>query len=1201
MNEHFDAVVVGSGFGGSVMSHTLTEAGLRVCLLERGAAYPPGRFPRSPADTARNFWDPSEKLYGLFDVWSFRSSEAIVASGLGGGSLIYANVLMRRPPEWFDENRSKGAWPLSYADLEPHYDAVEAVLQPQAFPTTPEYRALPKVAAFREAAQRAGLQPVATPLGVAFANEGEPPRPGAPLRETVANLHGAHRSTCRLCGECDIGCNSGSKHTLDLNYLSLARKNGLDIRVMAEVRALRPRSPEGRHFEYEVDYVLHRPDEGAANGPHTIQCRYLILCAGTLGTTYLMLRNRSSFPRMGRALGTRYSANGDLLSFALDCAYSTKGHARPRVLSASSGPVITSTFRSSSASGAAYQVQDAGYPEFAGWLAEWADVRRTIPRVLRFAWNRVVDRVSGEPVSEFDGEVSRLLGPARRSSTSLPLLGMGFDVADGVFRLRRRRRTGKTYLDVDWNPRGSRRHFRALTKGCRRIAEELGGAFVENPLTRSFGRIVTVHPLGGCPMGDDPANSVVDSFGAVHGYPGMYIADGSVMPGPVGVNPSLTIAAFARRAALEVLRRARSPDAAAQPALAAEAAAMPAEKAALSFEETMRGYVARGQWDFRSGYENGKTGRSEIVLALRVIIDDLDRFLASEEHRASVAGRVSSDLYGNDRKIDSGSLDILRTSAGDLNRKLFVYRLHLRAEDGNEITLAGYKDVHDDIGFDLWRDTTTLNLNVLSGHVEEGDDAGADILAAGQVRLSPGAFVKELVSLKARRRGGGSEAGTVLRFVDFFLRSLWDVYGLSFTRRPVVGRRDREITLHTTEGVERASCTTHPFLTDDRIDLSLLRFHRRPCEDVVMIVHGLTTSSDMFIMPEHTNVVSYLLDHGFTDVWTLDCRMSNRFPYNLARHRYTLDDVALFDFPAALRTIREAVGERARVHVIAHCLGALAFSMSLFGRASTGVSSLVVNSVSLTPMVPDWSLFKGIVAPFLAEYVLNFAYLDPRWSETPGWTLGKLFAKGVSVFHPECDEPACHMLSLMYGTGWPALFRHGNLAEVTHRRSGDLYGPTSLHYHRHVRRMVLSDNTAVKYDRDEPRHRRLPDNYLQNAADVATPILFVTGQDNRVFRESNIECFRRLEKIVPGRHELRVIPGYGHQDIFMGKRSAEDVFPHIVRFLRKHAAEPMATLEEGRGVAGSGGEGPGSGSGTGAGDSEGVLASRRGFEPLYRP
>jgi cholesterol oxidase len=93
---HFDAIVVGSGFGGSVVAYRLADAGLRVCLLERGRAYPPGSFPRSPHGMHENFWDPSEGLYGLYDFWSFHRIHALVASGLGGGSLIYANVLMRK-------------------------------------------------------------------------------------------------------------------------------------------------------------------------------------------------------------------------------------------------------------------------------------------------------------------------------------------------------------------------------------------------------------------------------------------------------------------------------------------------------------------------------------------------------------------------------------------------------------------------------------------------------------------------------------------------------------------------------------------------------------------------------------------------------------------------------------------------------------------------------------------------------------------------------------------------------------------------------------------------------------------------------------------------------------------------------------------------------------------------------------------------
>ena len=124
----------------------------------------------------------------------------------------------------------------------------------------------------------------------------------------------------------------------------------------------------------------------------------------------------------------------------------------------------------------------------------------------------------------------------------------------------------------------------------------------------------------------------------------------------------------------------------------------------------------------------------------------------------------------------------------------------------------------------------------------------------------------------------------------------------------------REIPLYTLEGVTGAEITTHYFSTEDGLGLSMLRFNRDPgneARESVMIVHGLTTSTDMFIMPEHYNLVSYLLDNGYTDVWCLDMRMSNRHSYNLFPHRYSFDDIALYDYPPAIRIIREHIGDAA--------------------------------------------------------------------------------------------------------------------------------------------------------------------------------------------------------------------------------------------------------------------------------------------------
>jgi cholesterol oxidase len=371
---------------------------------------------------------------------------------------------------------------------------------------------------------------------------------------------------------------------------------------------------------------------------------------------------------------------------------------------------------------------------------------------------------------------------------------------------------------------------------------------------------------------------------------------------------------------------------------------------------------------------------------------------------------------------------------------------------------------------------------------------------------------------------------------------------------------EREIPLFTLEGVKGAEVTTHHFSTEDGLGLSMLRFCTAPSDNAVLIIHGLTTSTDMFIMPEHYNLVQYLLDNGFTDVWCLDFRMSNRHSYNLFPHRYTLDDIALFDFPPAIDIIRQHIGD-ARLHVICHCLGAAAFTMSLFGKAVDGIASCIANSVALTPRVPTWSRIKGTVMPAMVEWVFGFPYVSPLWSAQPGITRGKLFAKAITAFHHECDVPACHMLSMMWGTGWPALYFHENLHEVTHRRGGDLYGGTSMNYYRHVMQMVGRGH-AVKHDPSNERLRRLPDDYLADAREIETPLLLMTGETNRVFANSNIVCFKKLEKIAPGRHQLHVFPRYGHQDVFMGKNNHVDIFPRLLEFLNQHSGRAGATASQ---------------------------------------
>ncbi|QUQ71596.1 alpha/beta hydrolase [Kutzneria sp. CA-103260] len=354
---------------------------------------------------------------------------------------------------------------------------------------------------------------------------------------------------------------------------------------------------------------------------------------------------------------------------------------------------------------------------------------------------------------------------------------------------------------------------------------------------------------------------------------------------------------------------------------------------------------------------------------------------------------------------------------------------------------------------------------------------------------------------------------------------------------------NREIPLYTLNGVRDADVSVHPVTTTDGLGLNLTRFRRETTDDVVLLVHGLTSSMDMFVMPEHRNLVTHLLDNGFGEVWALDSRMSNRLPYNKSAHRFTLDDLARHDYPAALTELRRHVGGR-RIHVVAHCLGSVSFLMSLFGGSIGDIASMVCNSVGLTPRVPLWSTVRLVAGPDVIEYGLNQPYLDPQWSSGPAFTTGWAVSKLMSVLHPECAVPACHMLSAMWGSGWPAMYEHRNLLPVTHQRIGDICQASGVNYDRHVRKMIFAGH-AVAYDTGE--------DYTADLGSVTTPLLLLTGTHNRVFIDSQQVFHRRLEEAAPGRHELRALPGYGHLDPFIGRHVDLEVFPHIVDFLKRAA------------------------------------------------
>ncbi|HUP14502.1 MAG TPA: GMC family oxidoreductase [Acidimicrobiia bacterium] len=788
--DHYDAVIVGSGFGGSVAAERLARGGKRVCVLERGRAYPPGSFPRRPLEMRTNLWDPAAGLHGLFNVWSFKGLEALVSSGLGGGSLIYANVLIRKDERWFVKDAPVGDgvehWPIDRADLDPHYDRVERMLGATAYP----YPDTPKTVAMRDAAARLGLEWSLPNLAVTFAGADGIPAPGVTVANLdFPNLHGLPRRTCRLCGECDIGCNDGAKNTLDHTYLSAAAAAGAEIRTRCEVRRIRPEDSGG----FGIDYAAYGSEHDGQQTkigklPHvTVTADRLILAAGAVATPYLLLRNRANFPGLGPALGTRFSGNGDFLALALRA----KENGSPRLLDATRGPVITSAIRVPDAldggDGRGFYVEDAGFPAFVEWVLETQATPSTLRRLAGFGWRHLKARVTRRPDSDLSAEFTHVLGDALLSSTSAPLLGMGRDIPDGRLSMRR------GHLQVDWTTATSRDFFERMRSTMQDIAGAWGADYQDN-LLWLLKRVITVHPLGGAPMGRHVGEAVVDANGESFAYPGLFIVDGAAMPGPVGANPALTIAAFSDLVSELILERAERvapaspvapPDVLADEITPDAALAAPSppdpDAATLLFTEEMKGHVSLGTLAFADGARQGEADYNFLMFRLTIKIHDVARFATDPNREGTATGWVQSEMLGGRLDVESGLFNLF-VDASDPEVKHMLYRLWFADAVGNPLTLTGFKTVRDDPGFDTWSDTSTLYVKVLGGHIAPGEDDAADVVATGIITIHLKDFIQQLTTFRVTGPDVAARVGAMKTFGTLFLGELWDVYGVGLAR-----------------------------------------------------------------------------------------------------------------------------------------------------------------------------------------------------------------------------------------------------------------------------------------------------------------------------------------------------------------------------------------------------------------------------------
>lgn len=536
----YDVVVIGSGYGGSITASRMARAGKKVCLLERGREILPGEYPNEFKESSAETQIDTPKLQlgkktGMFDVRVNPDITVIKGCGLGGGSLINANVGLEPEENAFADP----CWPKALRDdratLQQAFAKVHAMLKTATLPVTAS--PLPaKTLSLKTAAEATGLGDHwrLAPIYVNFDITGP-------------NHVGVEQQPCNGCGDCCSGCNYSAKNTLIMNYLPDASNHGAEIYTQVNVRYV-----EKQDNQWKVFYNLLATGEEKLDAPTSfILAAVVVLAGGTLGSTEILLRSKQNGLPCSDMTGAHFTGNGDFLAFAYNSDVRANAIGMGKKAPDANDPVgpgMSSIIdlRDPTDSRQGMLIADGSTP---GMLAN-----------AFYAMVSLASKLEGKPTNTGLGgwlkkrqrEIDTgLRGPYHGAANhTLVYLAMSNDDGNGKMALEDDR------IRVAWSGAGKQPIYEKVSDQLLALTRTLGGVYTKNPAwTKLFSsKLVTVHPLGGCIMGEDASLGVVNDKGQVYTgttgnavYPGLYVSDGAIIPRPLSVNPSLTISALAER------------------------------------------------------------------------------------------------------------------------------------------------------------------------------------------------------------------------------------------------------------------------------------------------------------------------------------------------------------------------------------------------------------------------------------------------------------------------------------------------------------------------------------------------------------------------------------------------------------------------------------------------------------------------------
>lgn len=1116
IQQRYDVLVVGSGYGGAITASRLARAGRSVCVLERGREFLPGEYPDTPFKVVGEAQVdlPDAHIGSRTALYDFRVNEDInvfLGCGLGGTSLVNANVAMRpddrvfRQPEWPDALRN------DLDRLERGFERANEMLRPTPYPNSAQHPELPKTKALSDSAAAMGKPFERPPIAVNF--------------EDHTNHVGVHQNACTNCGDCVTGCNYGAKNTVLMNYLPDAWNHGAEIFTGVSVRHL-----ERQGDDWIVHFQLLESGREAFDGPTLfVKAGIVVLGAGALGSTEILLRSQQKGLALSSAVGRGFGSNGDVLGFAYNCDRLIRGigmgpipaDSRPPV-----GPTIT---------GAINMTGEAKLED--GLLIEEGSVpggtANFIPMVLAGAAKTIgtdTDQGLEDFVRERQRELESLVdGPYHGATMNTQtFLVMAHDDQNGRMVLEDGR------LRIRWKDVGNQPVFHAANARLLEATHPLGGTFVPNPMWSEHmqNNVTTVHPLGGCRMAESADGGVVNHRGQVFSatsgdavYDNLYVADGSVIPRPLGVNPFLTISALAERTS-ELMAEANGWTIQYALPSSPPAGRQEPETVGIRFTETMKGHFSRGtDLDFEAAAKRGRDEGNSFRFVLTITTDDLEAMLSDISYDSDIVGTVEAPtLSPKPLTVTKGTFNLLAKVPGEPNTRKMHYRMKLVSDEGREFFFYGFKVARNDHRLDMWPDTTTLFITIHDGGSEDAPVLGKGILTLGPIDFMTQMQTIEVLNAKTLE---DRLMGTV-RYGMAFAGELFEVYG------PVVAKKNAiepNPVPRAKRPLRMGAPEVHGVRTEDNVDLRLIRY-RGGKKGPVILSPGFGTSTLAFSIDTiDTNLPEFLYAHGY-DVWLFDYRASPELPSS--RSQFTLDDIAKFDHSAAIAKVMEVTASP-DVQVLAHCVGSMTFLMGTMAGRISNVRSAVCSQLALFTDTPPLNEFKAglrvaSALRMMGEETLTTSFDPDNWEDKFLDELLRLFPM-PGQFKSAVER----RIQTFYGE----VYNHDRLNQATHDAMHEVFGVANLSAFEHIGLLVQKGHVVDATGAEA---------YMPHVNRLNLPITFIHGAENKLFLPSGtLKTFRLLVETNGADHYTRIeFPRYSHMDFFIGENAAADIFPTLI-------------------------------------------------------